>query len=41
MMEEGDEKVEPEHHLLGIRAELRESPSDNPLYFHIFHFHPT
>lgn len=34
-MEEGDEKVEREHHLPGIRTELRESQSDNPLCFHI------
>lgn len=35
VMEEGDEKVEREHHLPGIRTELRESQSDNPLCFHI------
>lgn len=32
-MKEEDEKVE--HHLLWIRTELRQSQSDNLLYFHI------
>lgn len=35
--EEGDEEVERdrEHPLLGIKTKLRESISDNLLYFHI------